>query len=210
MNDSQAFGRKNHEHERQAVGHRGTDSRGTDEQIGGACETCTRSFRNSPWIHGVPTGDCLARSPQSESAHRRRPAAAPCAGDSSTSQRAEIRGGARRRTVAGLTITRAIRQPLQVRDSPAQSHRSAFLRRTRRGWTVAAPAVDSVAQGLRGARPHVNVRRLGASPERTSAGTSSRNETIAGRHQLHCATVYEVVGRHASDRMVTNCQTHMA
>ena len=36
-------------------------------------------------------------------------------------------------TVSGLTITSAVRHPVQMRESRTQSHRSVFASRTRRG-----------------------------------------------------------------------------
>jgi hypothetical protein len=42
-------------------------------------------------------------------------------------------GDTMRRTISGFTMTSAVRQAIHVRESHAQSHRSAFARRGRRG-----------------------------------------------------------------------------
>jgi hypothetical protein len=74
-------------------------------------------------------------------------------------------------TVPGFTITSAVRQPVHERDSQAQSHRSAFARRTRRGrdrW--------STCSWWRSARNS----RCSATRDRTTPRSTAKTEISTG------------------------------
>ena len=97
-----------------------------------AWETCTPSFRSSPWIRGAPHSGLsyaiFRISARASEETRGRPVCRRLFHVQNS--RNPVRCQAT--TVSGFTMTRAVRQPRQTCDNHAQSHRSALARRRRR------------------------------------------------------------------------------
>jgi hypothetical protein len=88
-------------------------------------------------------------------------------------------------TVSGLTITSAVRHPVQVRESMTQSQRSTFASRTRRG-RVRCSTCSWCRNVLRTGAQLANAPMYGGSGGARGAPTSSlKSVSIAGRN-INC------------------------
>jgi hypothetical protein len=86
-------------------------------------------------------------------------------------------------TVSGLTMTSAVRHPVQRRESRTQSHRSAFASRTRWVGSAAAPPTGAARPGFRGGARRANVSAFAGSRGASAAPRSSpRSVSIVGRN----------------------------
>ena len=81
-------------------------------------------------------------------------------------------------TVSGLTMTSAVRHPVQTRDSQTQSKRSALASRTAEAATVAAPAAGAATRG-----PRAGARRANA-PSFVQVRRSDRSTDIIGQKRI--------------------------